>query len=91
MNQRPEMPETPEARIKRMTMRSARRGTKEMDLVLGPFARARLSQMSQQELDLYDRLLEENDHELYRWVTGQSEANAPYRQLIEDISAFIHQ
>ena len=32
------MTETAEARLKRMAMRSWRRGTKEMDLVLGPWA-----------------------------------------------------
>ncbi len=32
------MQETAEARLKRMRMRSWRRGTKEMDLVLGPWA-----------------------------------------------------
>ena len=35
--------ETAEARLKRMAMRSWRRGTKEMDLVLGPYADASLA------------------------------------------------
>jgi len=82
--------ETPDARIKRMTMRSARRGTKEMDLVLGPFARARLAEMSPVDLDIYDQLLEENDHDLYQWVTGQGEAKPQFQPLITEISAFIH-
>ena len=43
-----------EDRLKRMRMRSWRRGTKEMDLILGPYADARLSGLSVPELDLYD-------------------------------------
>ncbi|MGL4320881.1 MAG: succinate dehydrogenase assembly factor 2, partial [Paracoccaceae bacterium] len=39
------MTETPDARLKRLSMRSWRRGTKEMDLILGPFADAHLSRM----------------------------------------------
>ncbi len=50
------MGETAEARLKRMAMRSWRRGTKEMDLVLGPLAEAHLARMSRERLDLYDVL-----------------------------------
>ncbi|MGB7320153.1 MAG: succinate dehydrogenase assembly factor 2, partial [Albidovulum sp.] len=34
------MTETDQARLKRLTMRSCRRGMKEMDLILGPYAAA---------------------------------------------------
>ena len=63
--------ETAEARLKRMRMRSWRRGTKEMDIVLGPFADARLAGMDAAGLALYDRLLEENDQDLMAWLLGQ--------------------
>ncbi len=60
-----------ETRLRRMRMRSWRRGTKEMDLILGPFADTRLAELSRDELDCYDRMLDENDQDLYRWITGQ--------------------
>ena len=82
------MQETAEARLKRLTMRSWRRGTKEMDLVLGRFADARLGSMSGRTLDLYDRLLAENDQDLIRWVTGQTTAPAEFAALIGDIAGF---
>ena len=50
------MSETAEARLKRMAMRSWRRGTKEMDLILGPYGDARLAAMTPETLDLYDAL-----------------------------------
>ena len=65
------MSELLEHRIKRMKMRSMRRGIKDMDLILPVFADSRLAQMSEAELSIYDALLSENDHDLYQWVTGQ--------------------
>ena len=59
-----------EARLKKLRMRSWRRGMKEMDLILGPYADAQLAQLSPADLDSYEQLLDENDQDLYLWVTG---------------------
>ena len=80
--------ETPEARLKRMRMRSWRRGTKEMDLILGPFADAHLAGMAPEVLDLYDSLLEENDQDLLPWVMGQRPAPDRLAALLAEIAAF---
>lgn len=80
--------ETAEARLKRMQMRSWRRGTKEMDLILGPYAEAHLAAMSPERLDLYDALLGENDQDLLPWVLGQTPAPERFSVLITDIGAF---
>jgi antitoxin CptB len=82
------MSETPEARLKRMTMRSWRRGTKEMDLILGPFADTHLAQMDADTLNSYDLLLEENDQDLLPWVLGQATAPATIARLIAQIGNF---
>jgi antitoxin CptB len=82
------MTETPEAQLKRMAMRSWRRGTKEMDLVLGPYAEAHLAGMSAEKLAVYDRLLEENDQDLLPWVLGQMPAPDYLVDLIAEISGF---
>ena len=66
-----QMTETDTARRKRLSMRSWRRGTKEMDLVLGPYADAHLAAMPPAQLVLYDLLLEENDIDLWAMVLGQ--------------------
>ena len=79
------MPETREHRIKRLHMRSMRRGIKEMDLILSGFAAAQLGGMDDDALTLYDRLLEENDHDLYQWVTGQAAAPSDLAGLIGEI------
>jgi antitoxin CptB len=82
------MGETAEARLKRMAMRSWRRGTKEMDLVLGPFADAHLAGLSPDELDLYDTLLAENDQDLMAWILGQSAPPQALAGLLARITAF---
>ncbi len=80
--------ETAEARLKRMTMRSWRRGTKEMDMVLGPFADARLAAMDEATLATYDALLDENDQDLLPWVLGQAEPPARLAPLLAEIASF---
>ncbi|MGR3454650.1 FAD assembly factor SdhE [Pseudooceanicola sp.] len=80
------MTETPEARLKRLHMRSIRRGIKEMDILLSRYAEAALPRMSVPELELYDALLWENDQDLLVWVTGQQPAPPKYAGLIEDIA-----
>ncbi|AZL60449.1 succinate dehydrogenase assembly factor 2 [Tabrizicola piscis] len=81
------MTETTEARLKRMRMRSWRRGTKEMDLVLGPWADTHLTSLNDDELASYDILLEENDQDLMAWILGQSSAPAPIAALLDRIAA----
>lgn len=73
------VPETPETRLKRLKIRSWRRGMKEMDLLLGGFADGALAAMVLHEIDLYEALLAENDQDLYLWVTGA--APTPDRHL----------
>lgn len=80
--------ETPENRIKRMQMRSWRRGTKEMDMILGPFSDTQLVGMTPDTLDIYDALLWENDQELYTWVNGSIPTPERYLGIITTISSF---
>ena len=80
------MSETYEHRLKRMQMRSMRRGIKEMDIILSAYAQTNLSQMNAAQLDLYDQMLDENDQDLYQWVTGQVAAPDSLKILIKDIS-----
>jgi antitoxin CptB len=62
--------EADDARRRRLRMRSWRRGIREMDLILGGFADAHLAGLDDATLAAYEAFLSENDHDLYRWVTG---------------------
>jgi antitoxin CptB len=82
------MSETPELRRKRLTMRAWRRGTKEMDLILGPYADARLAAMTPEALDAFEALLAEPDQELYGWIIGQAAPPARHAALLAEIAGF---
>ncbi|MGI1663070.1 succinate dehydrogenase assembly factor 2 [Palleronia sp. KMU-117] len=75
-----------EIRLKRLKIRAWRRGTKEMDLVLGPFCDDEAASLSEPELDLFEALLAENDHDLYGWVTGQAPVPDRFAPLIGRIA-----
>ncbi len=81
--------ESPEHRLKRLKMRSIRRGIKEMDLILGPFADKGLAALDAAALDLYERMLGENDQDLYQWFSGQKTAPDEYVALIKHVSAVV--
>lgn len=80
--------ETPEARLKRMKMRSWRRGTKEMDLVLGPWADAHLDGLSAAELEEYEVLLAENDQDLMSFIFEQAQPAPLIAPLLAKITTF---
>lgn len=82
-----------ENRLKRLRMRSWRRGIKEMDLILGPWADERVAGLGPEALDTFEALLGENDHDLYQWVTARIGRNAAqplgpqaYDSLLGDIA-----
>lgn len=81
------MSEPRETAVKRLAMRSMRRGIKEMDLILSAFASTALQGMDAAELAHYDDLLEENDHDIYGWVSGQFPTPAHYLALVTQIAA----
>ena len=67
--------------MKRLHYRSWHRGCKETDLVLGAFADRHLPTLSPELLALYEALLEEDDADIWAWLTGK---NAPgeYGELL---------
>ena len=80
------MPEPRAHTVKRLHMRSMRRGIKEMDLILQAYAERNLAAMDSAGLETYDALLHENDQDLYQWVTGQVAAPERFGDLITDIA-----
>ncbi|MGY9062972.1 MAG: FAD assembly factor SdhE [Rhodospirillales bacterium] len=60
-----------DARRKKLIFQSQHCGFKENDILLGQFALDHIKEMSDQQLDLFEALLLENDHDIYGWITGQ--------------------
>ena len=62
------------ARQGRIRFRAWRRGFREADLILGPFADRYAPTMTAGELDEFEALLDCLDHDLYGWIMGSLEA-----------------
>ncbi len=81
------LPDDP--RLKKLRFRAWRRGFREADLILGPFADRELAAMPGGELDAFEALLEVPDQDLYYWIIGR-EAPAPEHDtpVLHRIQAF---
>ncbi|MFT6773479.1 MAG: antitoxin CptB [Paracoccaceae bacterium] len=79
--------ETAHERLKRLRIRGWRRGMKEMDLILGPFCDALLEGRITCDLDALEAFMNENDQDLYLWVSGAAPcpaALAPIAKTLRD-------
>ncbi len=61
--------ENSDTRRKRILWRATHRGIKEMDLIVGGFAQARLTGMNEAELAALEAIIELPDQELLAWAT----------------------
>ena len=78
-----------EARLKKLKFRAWRRGFREADLILGPFADHHVQAFSAERLDEFERLLEVPDQDLYAWITEREPTPAEWDgELMRDIKAF---
>ena len=58
------------ARIKKLIHRANYRGFREADLILGGFAKAHAHELPEEQVEQFERLLEEKDHDIYDWISG---------------------
>jgi antitoxin CptB len=75
-------------RRRRLLFRCRHRGIREMDFVLGRFADAQLTGMSEAELDELERWLEIPDQQMFAFVNGSDETppaldTALFRRLLD--------
>jgi antitoxin CptB len=73
---------------RRIRVRAWRRGMREMDLILGGFADARVGSLNAAELADFEALLDADDDKAFAWFCAGS-APAPFdTPLFEKIAAF---
>ena len=60
------------SRQRRALFRAWHRGTREMDLLLGRFADARVDSLTDEQMDQFEALMDVSDRELYAWLTGSA-------------------
>ena len=70
---------------KKLSIRSWRRGTKELDLILGKFSDENIAKLEISELDLYEQLLSNDDHLIYSWLFQKEESPKSFKILVEKI------
>jgi antitoxin CptB len=56
---------------------ACRRGMLELDVLLGNFLEEVYSNLNQEDQNLFVRLLDCNDQELFGWLTGKNQASDP--------------
>ena len=76
---------------KRLSIKSWRRGTKELDLILGKFSDNCLLRLEKDELDLYEQLLSSDDHLIYDWLFGKEKSPKTLAGLIKQIQEGMYQ
>ena len=77
------------ARLKKLRFRAWRRGFREADLILGPFADRHVQDFSGPELDWFERLLEVPDQDLYAWIVEREPTPTEYDcKIMDRIKAF---
>ncbi|MET3892056.1 antitoxin CptB [Bosea sp. OAE506] len=65
-------------RRRKILFRSWHRGMRENDLIMGGFADAHIGELSEAELDEFERLIEVLDRDLLSWITGEAEVPENY-------------
>lgn len=61
-------------RRKRARFRAWHRGTREMDLVMGRFADREMAGLSPDDLDRFERLMDEPDQLVFAWISRRTAA-----------------
>lgn len=73
-------------RLKRLRIRAARRGIRELDLLLGAFAEGQSAWTPQ--LELFEQMLSESDNDIYDWFVERVSPPERYRDLLLSIRRF---
>ena len=77
-----------DSRLKMLSYRAWRRGIRETDLILGPFADANLHTLTPAQLDAFEALLNLPDQDLYDWYKGAKAPAAVDGEVLAMIRAF---
>ena len=75
---------------KRLSIRSWRRGTKELDLILGQFSDKNLAELKMSELNLYEQFLSNDDYLIYNWLFDKEDSPEIFKSLIKRIQEGMH-
>lgn len=80
-----------EAEVRRLIYRAKQRGFLELDLLIGSWAEKRVPSMGQAEFEAFQEVLEQENPDVFKWITGQVPApsvmldNRVFQELQSDV------
>lgn len=76
-------------RIKQLKFRAWRRGFREHDFLMGTYADDNLDKFTNEELDQFDDLLQEQDWDVYYWIMGNIEPPEKFNtKILSELQSF---
>lgn len=71
--------------LNRLRYRSWHRGSKETDLILGHYCDRFIESLSDAELTLFEAFLDEDDGDIWNWVTEKTPCPTPAYEALLDV------
>lgn len=75
-------------KIKELIYKSIHRGCKEIDYILNEFVMHKLLKLNDQELKIYEKLLDIDDYKIYSWLIEKSEPPKEYISILQNIRSY---
>jgi antitoxin CptB len=72
-------------RLKKILYRAEHRGFREADIIIGGFAQKHLEQLSPEQLDEFERLIDQPDQDLYAWIIGRESIPEQFAGEVMDL------
>ena len=84
------MSDSTEIRVRRLVYQASYTGMKETDLLLGHFAKKHLPNLTNEQLDMFEALLEAGDPSIFAWVRGDEQVPAEFDSPVLDMIKDFH-
>ena len=84
------MSDSTEIRVRRLVYQASYTGMKETDLLLGQFAENHLPNLTDEQLDMFEALLEAGDQSIFAWVRGDEQVPAEFDGPVLDMIKDFH-
>lgn len=76
-----------ETRLQRLRFRSWHRGMRELDLLLGKFSDNHITNFTPEQLDVFEAMLENENHVIFDWITGAKPTPEKYSVIVQELTS----
>ena len=71
-----------ETNKKKIIYKASHRGSKEMDILLGNFINKYIELFNENELNIFDSILDCDDDDIYQWMIGKKDVPTRYENRV---------